>query len=128
MLSVQRRRFPREIRFDGARLRARDVESALLSRDPDREIIGEIDSMKDRFDRVIAAVVARENAQVQIELRLRSDSYCELTHADDSRAVLMSFMCRPSRAKYHMPMSVIGMKLSMWKPMAQLVACDADTP
>ena len=43
-------------------------------RDPNRDVVGEVEAQEDRLDRVIAARFARQDAEQEIDLRLRDNA------------------------------------------------------
>ena len=77
------------------------------------------ESLKQRFDTVIAAGFARQNTQHQVDLGVRELGAFAgpLAHGhagEASFAPVTAPMLSPSRAKYMAPNVVMGIKLKRW--------------
>src|SRR5690606_32313763 len=116
---------PGEVALHRPRVGAAHVQRAFAFGDMERHRVAQRPALEERFDLVVATVLPRKNSKREVYLRLgnqarapalrhssrRHDHPVPTCFTERSR---MSPICKPSRAKYQKPMTVMGTNVSRW--------------
>ena len=101
---------PGEVLLDRSHLRAGAIEGAPRAADAHGHVVGERDALEERVQLVVAAGLATDDAEPEVELGLRGDARRTHGHACGAEpAPLKSRKWSLRRVRYSAPITVMGM-------------------
>ena len=118
----------REVLFRRPHVGPLDHDVPLAGVERDLDGVGEVDAGEEGLELMKAGGLPREDAQREVDLRLRVDAGGGACGHAASPAAVISRKCRCWRTKYQAPSRVMGTKESRWNPIAQLTARSLGTP